>query len=426
MTPKDLALLQAKLMGGQMPNPAPTMPEEDRTVSSQAAAEAPAEEESPQGSVEQPAVGVQQMAPTLHNPPKKFSELSREDFQRSPEQQALAKALQEKITGSMDQQQQMIDMNKMRAAGLANMDVQPNLSGLMGIANSLSRNGSNYGTGYAAPQSASERRAEVSKALEGVQSGQQALTKDQISNLKDQLSKNDAANALKLAIAQQASADKNTSQGNRMTIADMMTQMKNNQQSLQTDRMDRTDHRQVVSALNNNKPLAERASQYQNLQNAMSIVANAKNLTPQQIHEFQQSIRSNLGIKGSSGINERDKTQLDSLGLRADAFEQFLTGDPAKISQDNEMVKHIKDLANIEMGNIKNQYGDTMDAISSGHESLYDRRPDLKSDLESKIKNMGKRMNPDKVPSSQSAPQQKQETPEEARAKLKAAGVPGY
>lgn len=162
--------------------------------------------------------------------------------------------------------------------------------------------------------------------------------------------------------------------------------------AIQEDRMDRNEHMKAVTALNSNKALADRANQYQNLDNALAILTKAKHITPQTIHEFQQAVRSNLGIKGTSGVAEREGTYLNSLDLKSENWAQFLTGDPASIARDNKIVQHIQDLAAQEQAQIQGQYNDTLSAVSGGRDSMYARRPDLKSDLDKKIKSMGKRV----------------------------------
>jgi len=150
----------------------------------------------------------------------------------------------------------------------------------------------------------------------------------------------------------------------------------------QTDFRDRGEHEKVLGRLASNKGMKDRINQYQNLSNSLALVENAENLTPQQVDEFQQSVRSNLGIKGTGGVEERAKTFIDTLGLSAARWSQFLTGDPADIAKDSKLVKHIIDLAKVEQQNIKGQFGKMVDTAAKGHSSMYKRRPDLRSDLE--------------------------------------------
>lgn len=152
-------------------------------------------------------------------------------------------------------------------------------------------------------------------------------------------------------------------------------------------RLDRRIHQQVMNNLNNNKDLNQKITSYNNLNNSLSLLLNTKHLTPQQIREFQQAVRGNLGIKGSGGVGEREATYFDDLGLHADAWKQFLTGNPADIAKDSSLVQHLRDLAGQEQSNIGEQFNNRIDQLTSGNESMYDRRPDLRQDLLNKVKN---------------------------------------
>lgn len=150
---------------------------------------------------------------------------------------------------------------------------------------------------------------------------------------------------------------------------------------LRKDVVDRREHERVLTRVASNPVVKARLTQYQNLDNALAAVSQAENLTPQQVHEFQQSIRSNLGIKGTGGVGEREETYFKSLGLNAANMKQFLTGDPATLAKDSKMMIHLKDLAAVEQSNIRKQLEKALSAASGGHGSMYARRPDLKQDL---------------------------------------------
>lgn len=160
------------------------------------------------------------------------------------------------------------------------------------------------------------------------------------------------------------------------------------------DTKDRREHERVVTRIASNPVVKQRLQQSQNLENALSIITQSDHLTPQQIHEFQQAIRGNLGIKGSSGVGEREETYFKSMGLNAANWSQFLTGEPANIAKDSAMVQHLRQLAQIEQGNIKNQVDKALTAASGGHASMYKRRPDLKADLAEAISGYAGQMGP--------------------------------
>lgn len=154
-------------------------------------------------------------------------------------------------------------------------------------------------------------------------------------------------------------------------------------------------HKTVIERLKTDKDLAQRLTQYKNLDNALSIITQAKTITPQQVHEFQQAIRGNLGIKGGSGVGERESTYIDSLGLRAAAFKQFLSGEPAQLAKDSHLMDHLKDLAKVEQGNIQQQKDQRINALTAGYEHIYGdgitkgSRADLRKSLDNAIKAVG-------------------------------------
>jgi hypothetical protein len=159
---------------------------------------------------------------------------------------------------------------------------------------------------------------------------------------------------------------------------DMMNQQK---QSMMEDRV----HSQVMARIDKDPTIGKQLTQYNNLGNALTIITKANNLTPESIHEFQQSIRSNLGIKSGSGVGEREQTYLDSLGLHGARWKEFLTGDPADLAKDSAMMTHLKDMANQEQSNIQTNFKKRLNSVSSGFGHIYGNRPDLKMGLEDKI-----------------------------------------
>lgn len=233
------------------------------------------------------------------------------------------------------------------------MPVQTDLSPLLALSDSLT--GSKLAGSYTKPQSGQERV----KSLADIQK----MTQDQRNKLAEDLTK----------IA--------TAKGQNNYMARLA-----NTQDLLQQRQEFTAHKDLVDQLSKDKELGQRLGQYRNLDNALSTIVKAKNLTPQQIDEFQQAVRSNLGIKGTSGVDERSKTLINTMGLNAARFEQFLSGDPEELSKNSTLVNHLKDLASIEQNNIRKQMQGRISAVSSGMESLYARRPDLKRDLTNKIK----------------------------------------
>lgn len=154
---------------------------------------------------------------------------------------------------------------------------------------------------------------------------------------------------------------------------------------LSNDIVDRREHQNVINKINANPNVKTRLQQYQNLDNTLSNLANADHVTPEMFDEAQQSVRSNLGIKGSSGVGERDLTLMKGLGLNVDRLGEFLSTSPADIGKDNKLMGHIVNLAQLEKKNITGQFSKSLEAASAGHKSMYARRPDLMDDLKDAI-----------------------------------------
>lgn len=168
--------------------------------------------------------------------------------------------------------------------------------------------------------------------------------------------------------------------------------------NIRRDTQDRREHERVLTRINSNPNVKARLTQYQNLDNALGIITQSDSLTPQQIYEFQQAVRSNLGIKGSSGVGEREETYFKTAGLNAANWKQFLTGEPAAIAKDSKLLNHFKNLATIEQQNISGQFDKSLSAASGGHKSMYGRRPDLKEDLKDAIQAQKEQMQTPTLP----------------------------
>lgn len=194
--------------------------------------------------------------------------------------------------------------------------------------------------------------------------------------------------------------------------------------SYQRERTDQMVHQRNLQALKKDTQLNERLRQYANLSNALATINDAEQVTPQQIDEFQQAVRSNLGIKGSGGVDERSKTYINSLGLNAERIQQFITGDPASIAKDSNLLNHLRDLARVEQANIAAQMDKRISAITAGNKSVYARRSDLRNDLLDAVGAARSQYQPKPTPTP--GGQLKQPTPAilKRAAELKAKGVP--
>lgn len=156
-----------------------------------------------------------------------------------------------------------------------------------------------------------------------------------------------------------------------------------------------SQHAKNLNRIDNNQNIKAKINQYQNLQGGLNNYLAADKKTPQAIDELQQTIRANLGIKGTSGVGEREKDYFNSLGLNSDRMTQFLTGDPVSIAADNGIVQHITQLANLESKNISSQMSKALETAGSGNASFYKKHPELYEDLKDHIKNVSKQVGGD-------------------------------
>lgn len=131
-------------------------------------------------------------------------------------------------------------------------------------------------------------------------------------------------------------------------------------------------HSATVQAINKDPQLKERMTQYNNLGNSLSILANADTVTPQQLDEAQQSIRANLGIKGTGGVDERDRTRLNDVMLDVKRSLQKVTGKPQDVGADNAILAHVKNLANVERANVQAVNDARLNQVSQGQNWVYE------------------------------------------------------
>jgi hypothetical protein len=150
-------------------------------------------------------------------------------------------------------------------------------------------------------------------------------------------------------------------------------------QALQ-DRMDNMAHQNTLKAIRGDKNLRDKLVQSQNLGNALMNLSKADHITPQQFDEAQQAIRANLGIKAGSGVGERERTQINDMGLSVDRIKQILSSTPADVNQP-EFLAHIQNLASIEQENIRNQFHSRLAAISGGNPDMYRRHPEYQEGI---------------------------------------------
>jgi hypothetical protein len=160
----------------------------------------------------------------------------------------------------------------------------------------------------------------------------------------------------------------------------------NSAQARKTDRIDRMMHAKVIDNLNKDQVLRQRLTQFQNIDNAFAMLLNPDKIPYQNLNEFQQAMRSNMGIKGTGGVDERTKTYFNGLGINLAAIDQFLTMKPRDLSEYKELMQHLSQTALIEQANAQKQAVSRKNFLGSGFGSVYARRPELFGDLLEKNK----------------------------------------
>lgn len=348
-----------------------------------------------------------QTLPPVSNMPVGFEQ----QLQDAVQQQALKR----KEIGAL--QQGGIDQLKQYQQDYSQLPIQTDYSPMAALVDSINQN-SNKQTNFAQTFQNQAQRQETPQGrianMAGLQKdvlGQQmALGKEDLGGLKDQL---DFYKAQQLAKAQnikeaaqaaQAKRDElraDLSERNQKRADDRLeialkNSNNNNKTALQADRLDQNNHTRIITKLGQDKMLGQRLTQVNNLDNATSAFQQGT-ATPQQFAELQQAVRSNMGLKGSSGVGEREEVYLKSLGINSAVVKQFITGKPQDISKftDPSMINHILNLVTIEKNNVKKQADQRIKALVAGHESMYERNPILKDDLDSAVQAVGQQFGED-------------------------------
>lgn len=314
------------------------------------------------------------------------------------------------------QQETGIEQLRQYQQNLAAQPIQTDLTPMAALADYMNQGRTNLAAGIGASTARQQTAQSKNEALAGLQKDilnqQMSLGKEDFGGLKDQLDFYKAqqmakAEAIKemMAQVQNKKLDLATQMGNRRAdVADRRADLteqhfgdladfykNNNKSTLQADRIENQIHSKVVNSLGADKMLGQRLTQVNNLDNAVNAFQQGT-ATPQQFAELQQAVRSNMGIKSGSGVGEREEVYLKSMGINADAIKQFITGSPQDIRNNTnpEMINHVLNLVNIEKGNVQKQADMRIKALTAGHESMYERRPDLTEDLSNKTQAIGK------------------------------------
>ena len=154
----------------------------------------------------------------------------------------------------------------------------------------------------------------------------------------------------------------------------------------QAETRDQRVHQNSLNEIEKDPNIRNLTTTYQNLDNAEKNFRMG-GMSPQEFAELQQAVRANLGIKGGSGVSERQESYLRSLGLSGDSVMQFLTGDIQDVSKsDPKFVEQISKIVDIEKQNKREQAKGLLEAKKKGHASFYNKHKDLAEDYENTSK----------------------------------------
>ncbi len=185
-------------------------------------------------------------------------------------------------------------------------------------------------------------------------------------------------------------------------------QMTNDQRSqYQGERI----HNQNVKDVVNDPMVNSLITTSSNLNNAISNFKQG-GATPQELDELQQSVRSNLGIKGNSGVSERGNTYLTSLGIDKDRFLQKFTGNlQDTMKSDPQFANVVLKIADNERQNKLAQAKAQMSKKAAAHKSFYNqpgnegRKADLQDAIDQQLGQMGQGLIQAPQPATQAHPQ---------------------
>lgn len=200
-----------------------------------------------------------------------------------------------------------------------------------------------------APESPQARAEKMLTLNDKLQQRKQEMTKQNLDALAEQIKASKQGPGSLDEMMKMSSIRRN----NAMAGAYSPTGLK---QAMQDKSQAFSAHKDLVGRVKSDPLLNKRTTQFQNLSNALAAV-DKPDITPvQQFAELQQAIRANMGIGGTSGVSERAHTYMDSVGMQTAQLQQFLTGNPQDIIKSHpEIYHHIKEVAKIEMDNIKKQ-----------------------------------------------------------------------
>lgn len=172
-----------------------------------------------------------------------------------------------------------------------------------------------------------------------------------------------------------------TSEEGKLARSNLLAGTRGAQVQTSQERLAYDVHQKALNSVNS-RPVQTLLTGFQNLDNAINNFTKG-GATAAEYNELQQAVRSNMGVKGSGGVEERAKTYANSTGINASALIQFLTGDPQSVLKSSpKLAEQIISVAKLEMENKKKQASGLLDTHAKGYKTFYKKHPDLRDDFE--------------------------------------------
>lgn len=289
---------------------------------------------------------------------------------QSPDYQKKLKELSDRSKQAIEEQRSGLQQNEALANQLEPKAQSMNLAPALQLADAWT--GSNLSHGYVTPDQYKEKLLSLRNQI---QSQRKGLTDEELALLKSQTSGDmSPLKGLKDVAAIEAFGGKS-------------------QQSLldrQNQRMDKQEHLNLLKEVDQDQTQKLRVAAYSTIDNAMNNFFNAKNPQLGQLKEMEQAIASSLNIKGTGGVDERDARYLHTLAgevQKANQFWHSLKGtDLEKNKSMRPVIEHLKNVAQLGLGNFQRNAQTRYNALIAGHEDMYQRHPEWKQDLDKKLK----------------------------------------
>jgi hypothetical protein len=148
-------------------------------------------------------------------------------------------------------------------------------------------------------------------------------------------------------------------------------------------------HQQLMTNLQKDTVSRQTLQGFNTLANSLAMITNTKELTAQQLMEAQRKIMQAMSLSGGGTTlgDERAQMYLKDIGQDAERVVQYFSGVPMKLSQNDPIIQHIRNMAMIEQENLHEQRNNLIDAIVPGYSWIYEGQwPDLNRSLEAGIK----------------------------------------